>query len=398
MCTMDKDIYRPGERAEVRLNVIDRKFSYPYNYCISVAQAGIIDTTFRSYKSESANADRNLSGIEYLPEIRGLTISGKVLDRSTKLAMKDVLVSLSETQQGKYFSVYQTNNLGRFVFSLPDMPGNQDFFIQTNAQAEILIDNDYCNQPVKLPFIAFDLNEKEMQLVKDMFINLQLSERFMSYDKAVTDSLTEEEEPVVFYGSKRKVYYTDKYIELPNIEEFFNEIIIETELINRKDLAFLKIKRSTGLSNAPLLMLFDNVQVENDERLLKIPLSKIERVEIIDQGYIIGGMNYSGIISIYSKNKDFAGLDLNKNSMFFTYGLFSVTYTWYDFNRDSNNSRIPDRRNLLYWNPDCYLSADKQKTFSFYTSDLKGDYIVYIRRKNSKDDTEIYGECFFSVR
>ncbi len=39
--------------------------------------------------------------------------------------------------------------------------------------------------------------------------------------------------------------------------------------------------------------------------------------------YIVAGMKYCGIISIYSKNKDFAGLDLNKNSMFFTSDLFS---------------------------------------------------------------------------
>lgn len=398
ICTMDKDEYKPREWAEVKLNISDKKFSDPYNYCISVAQVGVIDTTDQSYKPESASPNRSLSGVEYLPEIRGITISGEVVDRSTKLAMKNVLVSLSETQYGECFSVHQTNDLGRFVFSLPDMQGNRDFFIQTDAQAEILIDNDYCNQSVKLPFIAFNLNEDEMHRVMDMFINLQLNERFMSYHKAAADSLTGKAEQVVFYGSKKTVYYTEKYIELPNIEEFLNEIILEAEIINKKGNAFLTIKRRTGFSDASPLILFDNIQVDNDDRLLKTPLNKIERVEVVDRGYIVGTMNYGGIISIYSKNKDFAGRDLNKNSMFFTYGLYSVMDPISDLNWNSNNSRIPDRRNLLYWNPDIHLYADKEKTFSFYTSDSKGDYIIYVRRKNSKDDSEIYGKCYFSVR
>ncbi len=66
--------------------------------------------------------------------------------------------------------------------------------------------------------------------------------------------------------------------------------------------------------------------------------------------------------------------------------------------KGSSNSRIPDRRNLLYWNPDVQLSADKNTTISFYTSDNRGDYIVFIRGKNNNDNHEIYGRCYFSVK
>jgi len=109
-------------------------------------------------------------------------------------------------------------------------------------------------------------------------------------------------------------------------------------------------------------------------------------------------MKYYGIISIYSKNKDFAGLDLNKNSMFFTYELFSDGNQGYDNSKPSENLRIPDRRNLLYWNPDIKLTSEKKSAISFYTSDSKGEYIIYIRGKNSRDDREIYGKCSFLVK
>ncbi len=55
----------------------------------------------------------------------------------------------------------------------------------------------------------------------------------------MADSQHAKEEPLAFYGSKTAVYYTEKYIELPNIEEFINEIIMEATIINEKGKAIV---------------------------------------------------------------------------------------------------------------------------------------------------------------
>lgn len=397
-CNMDKNEYKPGEKAEVTLRIYDRKLVESDRYCVSVVKVGSIDTIGQSYKPESTSSESDPSDIEYFPEIRGITISGEVIDKSTKLPQKEVFVSLSETQNGEYFSVYKTNEMGRFVFALPDMQGQHDFFIQAEMPSEMKIDNGYCNKPVKLPYVVFNLNKDEIDLVTGMVINLQLSEKFLSNKDTLAGSQHAKEESLAFYGSKTAAYFTEKYIELPNIEEFINEIIMEATIINEKGKVPHIGMRRTDLTNYPPLIFLDNIQVINDDRLLKTPLSRIERVEVVDNDYIVAGMRYSGILSIYSKNKDFAGLDLNKNSTFFTYELFSDTYPFYDYSKRSSDSRIPDRRNLLYWNPDVQLSADKNAAISFYTSDNQGDYVFYIRGKDNNENHEIYGRCYFSVK
>lgn len=401
-CTIGKNEYKKREKAEVDFQLNDKKFFDINSYYISVARVGTIDTADHLCKPEFTSEESDLSNIEYLPEIRGITISGKIIDKSTKLPQKDIYVSLSEPKHGEYFSIYKTNNQGRFVFSLPYMQGPHDFFIQSeysgSLSSEILIDNGFCNKPVKLPYIAFKLNEGEIHLLKYLAIDQQLSEKFLFNKDTLSDSQHAETEPLPFYGSKKIVYYTEKYIELPNIEEFINEIIHEATIVKENGETSLISMKRTYLSNCPPLILLDNVHVNNDDQLLKIPLNRIEKVEVINRDYVVAGMRYYGIISVYSKNKNFAGLDLNKNSMFFTYDLFSDRNTGYDYNVRSNDSRIPDRRNLLYWNPDIQLSADKKTTISFYTSDSGGDYIVYIRGKNSKDKNDIYGKCSFTVK
>jgi hypothetical protein len=401
-CIIGKNEYKQREKAEVDFQLNDKKFFDINRYYISVARVGTIDTADHLCKPEFTSEESDLSNIEYLPEIRGFTISGKIIDKSTKLPQKDIYVSLSEPKHGEYFSIYKTNNQGRFVFSLPYMQGPHDFFIQSeysgSLSSEILIDNGFCNKPVKLPYIAFKLDEGEIHLLKYLAIDLQLSEKFLFNKDTLSDSQHAETEPLPFYGSKKIVYFTEKYIELPNIEEFINEIIHEATIIKEKGETSLISMKRTYLSNCPPLILLDNVHVNNDDQLLKIPLNRIEKVDVINQDYVVAGMRYYGIISIYSKNKNFAGLDLNKNSVFFTYDLFSDRNTGYDYSIRLNDSRMPDRRNLLYWNPDIQLSADKKTTISFYTSDSKGDYIVYIRGKNSKDKNDIYGKCYFTVK
>ena len=401
-CTMGKNEYKQREKAEVVFQINDRKFFDINRYYVSVAKAGAIDTAVHSCKPESTSEKNDPSDFEYLPEIRGITISGRIIDKSTKLPLKDIYVSLSEPKHGEYFSFYKTNDQGRFIFLLPYMQGQHDFFIQSEysdlLSTGILIDDGFCSKPVKLPYVAFRLNEEEMHFIKDLAIDLQLGERFLLNKDTLSDSPHARTEPIAFYGSKKVVYLTEKYIELPNIEEFISEIIPEANIIKRKGMTSSISMKRTYLSSCPPLIFLDNVHVANDEQFLKIPLNRIEKVEVINLDYVVAGMRYYGIISVFSRNKNFAGLDLNKNSMFFTYELFSDRNTGYDYSKRSNDSRIPDRRNLLYWNPDIQLSADKKTTISFYTSDSKGDYVVYIRGKKSRDKRDIYGKCCFSVK
>jgi len=399
-CSMNKSQYQPREKAEVVLYINDDNPIVCHDFCVSIANVGLIDTSSLFIKPELETSGIKRGDIEYLPEIRGITISGSIIDKAANAPKKNLLVNLSEPSNGEFFSVYQTTDKGRFIFSLPNLDGKHDFFIQSEASdtgvSEFIIDNDFCNRPVLLPYVAFSLNEDEKHLVRDMIVTLQLNEKFFSHPDTAIKLQINRHQPVPFYGS-RKPYYTKKYIELPNIEEFFIEIIPEAYVVFNNGKPELKISGNTGFSNYPPLILLDNIRVNNDDRLLKIPLNKIERVEAIESGYAVGNMKYSGLVSIYSKNKDFAGIELNKNSMFFAFDLFSEENSGFFFSENTYDSRIPDRRNLLYWNPDIQLSVGQKTTLSFYTSDNKGDYVVYIFGKNNGDGKEVYGKCFFSV-
>ncbi len=222
-----------------------------------------------------------------------------------------------------------------------------------------------------------------------MAVNMQLSNIYNEKSRIHTLDSTQ----LPFYGSPKHVYYTREYIQLPNLEEFFYELVKEVRTIRIKKQTYLKLVAYSQYQNLEPLILLDNIPVLNVDEFLKIPLDRIEKIEIIDEPYIVSGRKYSGVICVSTVRKDFAGINLNKNSLFFSYNLLSEG----NFNRSDyssiNANRLTYRHNLLFWDPDIELNQNNSKTVSFYTSDSKGEYIVYIRSINAKGKPQIYGTC-----
>ncbi len=118
-----------------------------------------------------------------------------------------------------------------FYFTLPDFYGHYDFYIdavlENGESADILVDNDYCNRRIHLTYIPFSLDTIERKIASEMIVNMQLSNMYNEESSIHTPESTQ----LPFYGSPKHVYFTEKYIQLPNLEEFFYELVKEVRTI-----------------------------------------------------------------------------------------------------------------------------------------------------------------------
>ena len=390
-CFTDKNSYKPREKIYLTLLLNNTEQDYA-SFCISVAKTGSLDTNnYHIPFPEKAYPDEDT--LTYLPELRGISISGKIINANSRIPMENTVLHLSILQESRYFSTFLTKSNGMFYFTLPEFYGTYDFYIDaltdTLENAEILIDNDFCNRSIQLDYIPFTLDDNEKKVAREMVINMQLAHMYNDSSRIDTADSTS----LPFYGSPIKVYYTKDYIKLPNLEEFFFEIVKEVGVIHRKDRTFLKLVDRNDFEKLDPLILIDNIPVMNGSDFLKIPLDKIERIELINKPYIAAMKRYNGVISIATKKDDFAGIKLNTNSLFFSYRLFSDgSYIAPDYS-SNKNTRNADRRNLLFWDPYVELKSNQPKKLSFYSSDSKGEYIVYIRNLNDGGKSRIYGTC-----
>jgi len=390
-CFTDKTTYKQREKVDLTVGLNNPGDDYT-NFCVSVAKAAYIDTNKYFIQIPDSITSR-VNSLEYLPEIRGISISGKILNANSKVSTENTTLHLSTPQNWKCFTTFHTKDKGLFYFTLPDFYGQYDFYIdaalENGESAEILVDNDYCNRRINLTYVPFSLDIIEKKIALEMVVNMQLSNMYNEESQVHIPETGQ----LPFYGKPTQVYYTKEYITLPNLEEFFYELVNEVRTIREEEQTYLKILRYSQYQNLKSLILLDNIPVLSLDEFLKIPLELIEKVEIFNNPYMVSGSMYSGIICVSTKKKDFAGIKLNKNSQFFSFNLLSEgNFNMPDYGSKTTN-RITHRNNLLFWDPDIEMNQNNPETLSFYTSDSKGEYIIYIRSINTSGKPQLYGTC-----
>lgn len=291
------------------------------------------------------------SDANYYRETRGLSLVGKLTEASSAVPLIDKRVSLSIIGDGRDFMAARTDAEGRFYFALPGYYGSRDLFLCTEKMpaqtAKIWIDNDFCTLPFHLPAPEFDLSDKERQVVKNMAQNMQITNLFNK--STLNDSIIKPQDTNSFYGKPTAILSIDKYVMLPTLEEYFNELPSQVKVRKRKGEAYFAVQGTANISLYDPLVLVDWVVVDEPSKILAAAPQNISRIEVVNEDYVKGGQTYGGIISFISKKGDFAGIDLPSEGIFVNYRFLTGNQCIFD--KTIPMPTNPDARNTILWKP-----------------------------------------------
>ncbi|MBN2638506.1 MAG: hypothetical protein JXR65_05405 [Bacteroidales bacterium] len=343
-----------------------------------------------------AQKNITVNELSFLPETRGPSISGIVKDSTSGKPIKDVRINLSIIGKGRDFIATQTNPKGHFNISLPFLDGSRDLFISSgnvkDDRPQIWIDNDFSTTPISIPTKPFNLNENQKVLALQIARNNQVSELY-NLDTSICKIETKLNDTSVFYGHPSYVLNLSDYIQLPTIEEYFNELPTQVKVRKKDGKKYFKVLGpQPGMEYFAPLVMVDMVAIDNPELILKATPSEISRVEVINKIYVKGDYSYGGIVNFISKHNDFAGIDLPHSGLFIHYLFLSETC---HCNVKVPGTNKPDSRNTVYWNPNLKLEKGKS-LITFVTPDTPGNYDVIIRGV-TKMGTPIYQKISFKV-
>jgi hypothetical protein len=389
----DKQVY--NKREKVILTTALNKNGNQYRFfCVSVAQSGAengISSSIPEDKKWQFHPD-------YIPEIRSISLTGKVLNQNDSTPVPYMHVSLSVISKIKNTLTTLTDKNGCFYFSIPEQEGEVELFISLKNPGNetgpvILVDNDFCSDEVKLPYIPFIQHESDEELFNELIFNSQIA---MKYKKSRSpEKPADSVSSVPFYGLSFHSVKFSEYIPLPTMEDYLNEFLLNV-VIRKKDRIkyFQVLGPYSELGIYEPLVLVDNVPVYNVDWILSINPRKVDRIEVIEKPYILGDICYGGLIHILSVDGDFAGVNLPSSGQFFNY----MMYTPAEKENDGRlkNLRIPDARNTLYWNPEVQLTEGRSEEFTFFTADTPGKYIAIIKSMDAKGN-EVRNSCSFVV-
>ena len=390
-----KDQYACREQVAFEIQITEDLRGRPYSL-------GIAKTPGPSSAEYSlgplSEAEKGSVNIEFLPEINGLTLSGRLVSVESNEPVADTRMQVSSYASPFFFAEVPTGKDGSFLYSLPHFSGNPELHIMeasdSNLDHKILLSSEFCNKPVRLPYVPLRFDSIEKSIVKEILVNTQLKDRYNANARTIdlSDSILS-----AFYGNEATTTYVRDYIELSNLKEFIYEIIPQVSILSNSTGSSISIQGPSCMDIYPPLLLMDNVPVPNNEELLNIPSSRIERIEVLNQAYMVGKTRYSGILSIYSAKKDMSGMAQEGSRHFFNFHMLYNACPVYE-NMAAAESSAPDIRNLLCWKPRIEFSEEGRYGVNFSTPDIPGHYVLTLRGTDPENRTNVLEKVMILVK
>lgn len=327
----------------------------------------------------------------FIPETRGLSISGKVVNQADSLPLPYTLVGLTIFKENPENRNVLSNDKGQFFFDLASLKGEYEIFISAKSNGQqmplILVDNDFSTQTIELPYIPVDLSGESKKRYQTLIFNSQIQELYKQ--QTLEEELKSFSSDSSFYGIADFVLPLKVYIDMPTIKDYISELMPQVGIRHEGKRTVLKVLGPySDLGVYEPMVLVDMVPVFDIDRVLKIPPDKIERVEVVTKPYVRGDIVYGGIISFFSKKGDLAGIDLPSAGRFITYSMLNSNKSQVAANPTS--LRIPDIQNCLYWNPDLKLKGTAPAKVSFNTGDCAGDYVIVVRGLDKENNIKVW--------
>ena len=372
--SVEKEIYTPRDTISLLYRRINGSSVKIKSLCLSVVP-------------ENSKSSSSIHPVEKIPfqaetkfyaETRGLSLAGKLTESASAIPIPDKRINLSIIGEGRDFMVTRTDSAGRFFFALPDYTGSRDLFLcaekTPSKSLKIWVDNDFCTTPFRMPSPDFSLNEQERRTVQNMAQNIQISSHFRKLP--LPDSLGKNMDVLSFYGKPTTILYLDKYIQLPTLEEYFNELPSQVKVRKRKGEPYFAVQATNDLSFYDPLVLVDWVAVDEPAKILAVSPLNISRIEVVNEDYLKGGQTYGGIISIISKKGDFAGIDLPSTGIFINYRFLAENQCLENFT--GNAANLPDVRNTILWKPTLKVPLSQPEKLILKAPDTPGKYSVVV--------------------
>lgn len=317
------------------------------------------------------------SNRQYPPELNGQLISILVTDKRTGAPASGVESYLSFPAKRFQFYTARTNEKGMAFFEAKDFYGQANAIFQLNT----------ADTNLEIKYIPPFINSSEVvKKYQTAYTNDVLEERAVAMQVQKTfalDSLDQfrpniAADTLAFYGKPDYSYHLDDYTRFTTMEEVLREYIREINVGGNTGNLQFKMQnepRKQLFESGNTLVLIDGVPVHDVNKIFSYDPLRVKKLEVIPATYIYGTSVFNGIASFktYSGEATDVPMEFSKTLIVELQGIQPqrIFYAPSYENAAQRKSRMPDFRHTLWWQP--FFSKEKS---SFYTSDMKGNYLV----------------------
>jgi len=346
-----------------------------------------------------ADVEKQSKSIEFLPELRGHLIIGKLKNKLTDKPVADEEIYLSYPDNSIQFYGGNTDATGSFLVETKKIYGKKKIIIQS-SQPDSLVYIEL-NSPFSTLFSAtqipkIDLPSTAAKQLTTRSISMQVQD---AYSKGTNYAQTIDNS--TFYGKPFESYTLDDYTRFPVMEEVIREYVKGIRLRKKENNFIFRLNDVPGGSvfkNDPLVLL-DGVPITPTHRIMLMDPLKIKSIDVMTTKYYLGSLSFDGIVSFKTYDGDLGGFELNSKTFSFDYEGLQAQKEFFSPMYETTlqkESRLPDARLLLYWSPTITLT-NNEKTIEFFSSDQPGMYKAIIQGI-SQTGQPVVEQCSFIVK
>ncbi|MDX2445377.1 MAG: hypothetical protein QNK30_16395 [Bacteroidales bacterium] len=338
---------------------------------------------------------------EYLPELEGEIVSGKLNNNSTDepIGNEDVVFSL--VGKSAKCQIYTTDDSGDFHFLINEY-GLQEAVIQPlNNKIEdyfVELKPDFINSFNHFLPGPFYLDTTLLSELNNSIISMQVENIYRPYHQNLLKTFEDTIFPN-FYGEPVESVVITDFITLTTVREVIKEIV--PHVFSRKkgdDYSFRLISEIHGqiFENEPFVIV-DGIPYNNIEEILNMKATDLERIDVVNLRYFIDDHIFDGILHFVTRKGNLDILEFDYSTFRQAYNTLSRESIFIspDYSTDTlKNSRIPDFRNTLYWNPELNTDKDGSAQFTLYTSDETSEYTILIEGISPDGQTGTVSKVF----
>ena len=359
---------------------------------------------YRRFKWENVLANATPS-FKYLPELAGSIITGKMVQKGTNTAVKDITGFVSMPSKNTLFKAGISDENGHIQFEFPQLYNDGQLILQADSSKyyahKIEIDNPFYisknNSQLIEPIMLPKLNK---EIIQQLNSNIEIQNHFKA------DYLNRFQIPSLdsnaFYYKPDYTYYLDLYARFTTMEEVIREYVTPMTLSKnrgRYQLAVYDDQNKRFFDKAPLVLL-DGVPILNMDKFIEYDPLKIRKLEVVSRTYFLGNLAFSGIANFITYDGKMEGYELDPRATLIDYKGLQIQREFiapvYE-NQAQIDSRSPDFRHLLHWSANINTSSKGKINTAFYTSDVPGKYAIVLQGI-SKQGQPLYKEITFSVK
>ena len=200
-----------------------------------------------------------------------------------------------------------------------------------------------------------------------------------------------------------KTYILDEWTRFTEMSdlmiEFISQLRFRRNDEQKRELQML-MQQGNDFFWSPTLVVLDGIPIMDHEIIYGYNPLLVERINIYQQKCVFGGINFDGIAEFLTYDRKYPGLSIGQSTQVVVYAGTQPPRLPYSPNySDEKNrqSRVPDFRHTLLWEPMLQSKGKSAIEIQFYTSDLTGEFTVTVEGLSDEGDI-IYKTAQFRVR